>query len=395
MAEIIPRDLLFDVGGVALERYGALSRRTTIPARGGEEFKETFARASTGWFADADGLLRKAAAAVPRCDFRDIDGDGDLELCYLHEMARTNVVLHNRDLTNAAWVKTNMTAAKDQTGSDGVANSASSILATAGNATVLQAITLASSARYQSAYVKRITGSGTIEMTMDNGATWTAITVTGAWTRVTIPTQTLANPTVGFRIVTSGDKIAVDFAQNENGTFATSPIDTTTVAVTREADQMTLPLAVGPMALSVYLDCVSIGIGYGSDSHRLWQISNAAGGTPTMLLINNATSNGRVYGQHHNGSASVTSVGRTSSVGQRCEYLVTLAADGAVQITDAYAGGSPAAQAASAANALASTWSSPPLLHVGGLGATAGSLAIRRLLGVRGVRTMAEVRAVP
>jgi hypothetical protein len=154
----------------------------------------------------------------------------------LIEDARTNVVLHNRDLTNVAWTPTNITAAKDQVGIDGVANAASSLTATAGNGTILQAITLASSARFQSAFVKRITGTGTIEMTMDNGATWTGITVTSSYTQLSIPTQTLANPTVGFRIVTSGDAIAVDFVQNENGTSKTSPIPVTTVAVARATD---------------------------------------------------------------------------------------------------------------------------------------------------------------
>jgi hypothetical protein len=41
---------------------------------------------------------------------------------------------------------------------------------------------------------------------------------------------------VGFRIVTSGDAIAVDYAQLENGAFSTSAIGTTTAAVTRSAD---------------------------------------------------------------------------------------------------------------------------------------------------------------
>jgi hypothetical protein len=154
----------------------------------------------------------------------------------LVEEARTNIALWNRDLTNAAWVKVNTTAAKTQTGIDGVANSASLLTATAGNGTCLQAITLASSARQQSAWVKRVTGAGVVEMTTDNGTTWTAVTVTASWTRVTIPVQTLANPTVGFRIVTSGDAIAVDFAQNEAGTGASSEIATTTAAVTRAAD---------------------------------------------------------------------------------------------------------------------------------------------------------------
>src|ERR1700721_852290 len=103
--------------------------------------------------------------------------------------ARTNVVLWNNDLTNAAWTASNVTAAKDQTGPDGVANSASSVIATAGNGTILQAITLGSAAAFQSAYVKRLIGSGTVNMTMDNGATWTAVTVTGSWTQVSIPTQ--------------------------------------------------------------------------------------------------------------------------------------------------------------------------------------------------------------
>jgi len=41
---------------------------------------------------------------------------------------------------------------------------------------------------------------------------------------------------VGFRIVTSGDAIAVDYVQCENGAFATSAIPTTTATVTRSAD---------------------------------------------------------------------------------------------------------------------------------------------------------------
>jgi hypothetical protein len=179
-----------------------------------------------------------AAYYGPRFDY-DMAGS---PLGLLIESARTSVPLWVRDFTNAAWTKTNITAAKDQTGITGVANSASSLAATAANGTALQAITLASSARFQATYVKRLTGTGVIEMTMDNGSTWTPITVTAAWTRVSIPTQTLANPTVGFRIVTSGDAIAVDFPQNENGAFATSPIWTTSAAVTRAADALAMAL---------------------------------------------------------------------------------------------------------------------------------------------------------
>jgi len=150
--------------------------------------------------------------------------------------AATNLCLHSRDLTNAVWTKTNATAAKTATGIDGVANSASTLTATAGNATCLQSITSGSSARRQSVFVKRRAGSGVVQMTQDGGTTWTAVTVTASWARVDIPSQTLANPSVGFRIVTSGDAVDIDVTQQEVGTSVTPPIATTTTAQNRLAE---------------------------------------------------------------------------------------------------------------------------------------------------------------
>ncbi len=188
-------------------------------------------RAGSAYAEDNSGsLIYLFANNVPRITNKGLLG----------EEARTNVVLWNRDLTNAAWTKSGLTTALNQTGVDATSNSATALTDSgAGNSTILQSITLGNSARFQSAYVKRITGTGTINMTMDNGSTWTAITVTSttAWSRVTIPTQTITNPIVGFQIVTASDAIAVDFVQNENGAFVTSPIATTTVAVARINDQ--------------------------------------------------------------------------------------------------------------------------------------------------------------
>jgi hypothetical protein len=162
----------------------------------------------------------------------------------LIEESRTNVVLWNRDLTNGVWFANNLEIAKDQTGIDGLTNAASSLMATSENGTVVQKLTLSSSARVQSAFVKRISGSGVINMTMDGGITWTRIRATSPeWTRVVIPTQTLANPLVGFQVATTGDKIAVDFVQNENSASGvTSPIWTTSEAVLRAADVVTMTM---------------------------------------------------------------------------------------------------------------------------------------------------------
>lgn len=217
--------------------------------------KLTYTSPSAKVILGANGLY--ASASTIRTEY---DASGTA-LGVRVEEARTNRVLWNRDLTNAAWTKTNITAAKDQTGIDGAANSASSITATAGNATVLQSITSASAARITSAFVKRITGTGNIDLTQDNGATWTTVTVTSSWTRVEVPSATVTNPIVGFRVVTSGDAIAVDFVQEESGAFKTSPIATTTTIVTRGADNISMLATAGPAvgsAISIYGEALPI-----------------------------------------------------------------------------------------------------------------------------------------
>jgi hypothetical protein len=142
----------------------------------------------------------------------------------LIESSRTNFLLHSSDLTQAAWSRTNVAVSRTATGPDGVANSATTVTATAGNATVLQAVVAASTTYVSSCYIKRRTGTGTVEITQDNGVTWTAVTVTAGWTRVATPSATVLNPTVGLRIVTSGDAVDVAFFQNEFSSFAPSSV---------------------------------------------------------------------------------------------------------------------------------------------------------------------------
>ncbi len=218
---------------------------TATPANafaGDPNTKLTYSSPSTKWILGSNGLYSSGTT------MRTSYNTSGVALGMRIEEARTNACMRNRDLSNAMWVASNVTAAKDQTGIDGVANSASSIAATSANGTILQSITLASSARWQSAFVKRISGSGTLEMTMDGGLTWTAVTVTSAWARVSLATQTLANPAPGFRIATSGDAFAIDFVQNENsGIHASSPIETAGIAVTRAADTIFIPSASFPV----------------------------------------------------------------------------------------------------------------------------------------------------
>lgn len=186
----------------------------------------TCTRSSTAdYIDDLSGRWRTFPANVPRTSNRGL----------LLEAAATNVAIWCRDLTNVAWAKVSMAAALTQTGIDGTANSATRITATGANATILQTDVLGSSSRRASVFVRRATGTGTIQFTGD-GATFTTVTVTSDWSRVSLAAATVVNPVTGFKIVTSGDEIDVDFVQNETGPAVTSPILTTTVAVTRSAD---------------------------------------------------------------------------------------------------------------------------------------------------------------
>jgi len=300
-------------------------------------------------------------AGVDGCKYFNTNKDGSAIPAatlkkYLSEPSRVNNCLWGRDATNAAWTKSNITAAKTATGLDNVANSASRLTATANDATLLQLLTAATGTRTTSAWIKAITltqkpelspGGGTfdssfgwtlgswtigggvasivaspgsilriasspaalgkvfvfsytitsisganvqahaggtlgvlrstpgtytesivcgsvdtlvgiaalsgatatidnlsikesaISLTRNGGTGWTDITsslVAGTWVPVALTSDVGANPTVGLKMGTSGDVIDVDCFQDENGAWRTSPILTTTAAVTRNAD---------------------------------------------------------------------------------------------------------------------------------------------------------------
>jgi hypothetical protein len=198
----------------------------------------TFTRSTIATYTGSDGLVKTAAINEPRFDY---DPTTLQPRGLLIEESRTNIVLHSSDLTQTAWVKVNATVAMTATGPDGADNSATTVTATAGNATVLQAFVLANAQRNTSVYIKRRTGTGTIQITQTGGTTWTTVTVTSGWTRVSLPGGNVVNPSVGLRIVTSGDAVDVALFQCEVGgvsalNIPTSAIPTGASQVTRTAD---------------------------------------------------------------------------------------------------------------------------------------------------------------
>lgn len=217
---------------------------------------------------------------------------------YLTEGAAINSLLYSRDLTNAAWVKSNMSTALTSTGIDGQTNTATRLTATADDGTCLQTIIKSAASRSFSAYVKRITGTGTISITRDNGTTWTDITnnlLKTAYARVYIEDTSVVDPTCGFKITTNTDAIDVDYCQDEAGAVASNPIPTTTVAVTRNQDFLSYLMAgnISPTSSTALVDfsynernnvlvlseyCLSLG-----SNGRIVYCNNFVGGNTTYI----------------------------------------------------------------------------------------------------------------
>jgi hypothetical protein len=177
-----------------------------------------------------------------------------------------NAPSFSRDLTLAAWTKTNCTVAKTVRGIDKTANVCTAITATSANATVLFAVTAANAARTFSAFVKRLTGTGAIAVTQDGGTTWTDVSdqvAFGIWQRITL-TQTVTNPSVGFRVSTSGDVIAVDAVACVNSIYPGPPI--LSRSADRSADSLALTSIPVPRAGERYLIEITTKIEHDSSS---------------------------------------------------------------------------------------------------------------------------------
>lgn len=199
------------------------------------------------------------------------------------EAPGVNSILQSRDLSNASWTKSSMTCAKTATGTDAVSSSASTCTASGSNATVLQTVTTAATGRASSLYLRRNAGTGTVNVTRDNGATWTAVALTSTWQRfgafhngVAALQGSVLNPTIGVQLVTSGDAVDVDRVQDEVGAFETSPIDTTTTAVTRNATAISFAR---PAALAGDVGCVQADV---------WQDGPSAGGANRVISFSAA-----------------------------------------------------------------------------------------------------------
>ena len=144
--------------------------------------------------------------------------------------AEENLLLRSQDYS-ATWTVTNLTPVTGKTAPDAT-STATEFTATAANAVLTQGYTAIAGSYTFSVFLRRVTGTGDIQIAADNG-TWTTKVITSTWARYDV-TQTVAagSKTAGVRVVTNTDVIEVWGAQLEQRSSVTSYTATTTQAIT-------------------------------------------------------------------------------------------------------------------------------------------------------------------
>jgi hypothetical protein len=267
----------------------------------------TFARNSIGTYVGADGLIKTAAANVPRFDHDPVTKES---LGLLVEEARTNVALHSGQL-GVSWTATNVTRAVDTTTAPDGALTADSILTGTSTVTtsyLFQSVSVGVSTYTFSFYAKGSTSGlsafidtygqgagasrarGTINLTsgavtyisQDNDTSILAVNVGNGWWRCQTTVLVFSAGTLEIRIgnALSGE-IYVWGAQLEAGAFPTSYIPTTTAAVTRAAD-------VASMTGTNFSSWYNNGAG---SFYASWRHGSSAGKNIQTVILGIGTSN--------------------------------------------------------------------------------------------------------
>jgi len=147
--------------------------------------------------------------------------------------AEENLLLYSQKFDEAVWL---LSAGFNTYGFDNLAPDGSSTAlnadAVGSNETITQAVTVAAGEYTFSVWLRRVAGTGNVQITAHSGGTWVTQSITSSWARYTV-TQTLTagSRTPGVRIVAFADEIEIWGAQFEQRSAATAYTPTTTQIV--------------------------------------------------------------------------------------------------------------------------------------------------------------------
>ena len=147
--------------------------------------------------------------------------------------APNNLLTFTEQFGNVIWTQANITRVDGVTDPNGGSN-ACRITATATNATFQQIGPTVAANAISSFWIRRVSGTGTINLIAPNGGFSTALSVTSDWQRFSALELNRAGVVfAGVRITTIGDAVEIAFPQAEIVTYQTTP--STYVATTASA----------------------------------------------------------------------------------------------------------------------------------------------------------------
>lgn len=143
------------------------------------------------------------------------------------EMAEENTAQGSsaNDFSASVWTASNVSVSANSAVAPDGTTTADTLTSSASNGTITQTLTLASASYRMEVWLRRLTGSGSVDLTLDN-TVYTTVTLTTAWQLFTI-TGTVTDPVFGVRIQTSGDAVYAWGANLRSGIMAYEPLTET------------------------------------------------------------------------------------------------------------------------------------------------------------------------
>ena len=380
----------------------------------------TFTRSTTATYVDTNGVVQTAGANALRSGHYI----GGVQTILL-EGSRTNSVLWSRDLTNAAWSGPAIVA-QNAVGLDGTANSATTVTdndpatamsrvqsftvpvdsnthtvaywikkdtdqtrfpgieANIGGGTLVQRII---SLNTQTGTMANITVVGTSTARVVDAGLWWVVEITVTNNATALNTSLVARiypalgTTLGGNSVTPTGSCVVGHVQVElNSPFYSSPIFTTTAAVTRGADSLSFPIPFAPQAMTLYAKGVIASNG------PFLEMGTAASGKSLLRLSSIA----QITYWQDAGTTSVNAVnGATTVAGDTDEVRGILNPNGSVQIGASVNGAAEVVGGASAASSFMPSWTGSLLInHAAGADGFAAFQSVKIAAGVQSLATM-------
>lgn len=266
---------------------------------------------------DASGAMQTVTTAnTPRWTqgFYDAFGWHARPGLWVERVTTANQLVQSNAFTDVAYTATNITVADGVVLAGSPAATVSTLTGTAANGTLTQAFVDAVAGIYYAAiFVKRKTGTGTISLRANAGNSYTDLTAfvrSDRWTRISVRSTSLTNPTFDLKIVTSGDELYVCCADLVKLAHITSHIPTTTVGLIRAAERPSWPILNNRTALaeSIFIKFTPTGSGFLGEGFFNDSLTRTLCDTDTKQRLIQKSTSGTVFRFSPNATDSALSL---------------------------------------------------------------------------------------